>query len=177
MFIPRTVISRHDESPDGTVVLIAADVFETETSVMILNHTISFGTDIVTVYFRDAALSAGCDQSVQVGPVSTIARARRRQSLQLYRRLCRDFHKIVAGGNIEMMNCVPREIAVLHDVRRGIDVEREAEAALVAVAARLQANFHHTLADGWFIAEGRSVTDGVDHRVIESLSHLVIERL
>src|SRR5260370_16206301 len=65
MPIPGDGISCQDESPDGTVVLIAADKFESELPVMIFNRVVFFGTDIVTEDFCDAMLLAGCDEAVQ----------------------------------------------------------------------------------------------------------------
>jgi hypothetical protein len=69
----------------------------------------------------------------------------------------------VFSGDIEMMDGVAHEITVLHDVGGGSDVEFEGEAVLRAVAAGLQADFHHALADGGLVGEGGGVDDGVDH--------------
>ena len=72
--------------------------------------------------------------------------------------------------DVEVMHRVSHEIAVLHDVRRGIDVEREAETALFSVAARLQAHFHHAFAHRGFVAECRGVADGIDHSILFELT-------
>jgi len=63
------------------------------------------------------------DQRIEVRPVAAIHRTRRRHRLHLHRRLRRNFHQCVSAGDIKMMHCVPREVAVLHDVRRRIHVE------------------------------------------------------
>ncbi len=110
------------------------------------------------------------DQSVEIGPISTIGGPRRGNGLNVNRRLRRDLHLRMAAGDVEVMDRVSHEIVVLHDVGSGVDVESEVKAALISVAARLEANLHDALADCGLVAEGRGVTDGVDHWIIESLS-------
>src|SRR5207244_5620626 len=76
----------------------------------------------------------------------------------------------MASGDIKVMDDVAQEIAILHDGGRGTHVEREAEAALAFVAARLHANFHDALADGGFVAEFGDVADGIDQWVSSDVS-------
>ena len=51
------------------------------------------------------------------------------------------------------------------NVRRRFDLERETQAALLTVAAGLQAHLHDTLAHRGLVAERRRVPDGINHRV------------
>ena len=74
-----------------------------------------------------------------------------------------DFDLGMFTGNIEMMDGVAHEIAVLHDVGGGGDFEFEGEAVLRAVTARLEADLHDALADGGLVGECSGVEDGVDH--------------
>jgi hypothetical protein len=71
----------------------------------------------------------------------------------------------VASGDIEMVDDVAEEIAILHDGGGRAHVEREAKTALAFVAARLHADFHHAFADGGLVAELSDVADGIDQRV------------
>lgn len=66
------------------------------------------------------------------------------------------------SGDIEVVDRVPHEIAVLHDVGGGSDFQFESEAVLRAVTARLQADFHDALAHGGLVGERGGVEDGVD---------------
>lgn len=102
------------------------------------------------------------DQSIKIGPVPAVDGSRRRDGLDFYRRLRGDLHQLVCSGDVEMMDRVPAEVAVLHDIGRRRDVEREIEAALFSVAARLQTDFHHAFPDGGLVAKRRGVADGID---------------
>src|ERR1039458_1356454 len=64
--------------------------------------------------------------------------------------------------NVEMMHRVSGGIAVLRDIGRRTHVEREAEAALVRLAPRLHAHFHHALAHCGLVAESGHVPNRVN---------------
>ena len=63
-----------------------------------------------------------------------------------------------------MMHDVACRIAVLRDVGRRVQVKREAEAALMPLAARLHAHLHDTLAHRGLVSEGGDVPDRIDQK-------------
>src|SRR5438046_4278382 len=76
----------------------------------------------------------------------------------------------MASGYIKVVDDVAQEIAVLHDGGRRPHLEREAEAALAFVAARLHANLHDALADSRLVAEFGDMADGIDQWVSSDVS-------
>src|SRR5438128_2601695 len=70
------------------------------------------------------------------------------------------------AGDIEMVNNVSEEIAVLHDEHAWLHLEFEIEAALVAFGARLHADFHDAFAHRRLVAKTRDVANGVDHCIL-----------
>ena len=103
-------------------------------------------------------------EGVEVGPVAGFGGARGGRFLELDGGLGGDFDFLVGAGNVEVMHDVAGEIAILRDIGGRIDVEVEAEAALVGFAARLHAYFHDALAHRGLVAEGGRVSDGIDQR-------------
>jgi hypothetical protein len=56
---------------------------------------------------------------------------------------------------------IPNEISILHDRGRGLYAQVEAEAPLVAFAARLHADFHDALAHSGCVTEFGDVADRI----------------
>ncbi len=75
------------------------------------------------------------------------------------------------AGDIEVMYKIAEKVTVLHDERLGLDLQIEAEAALVPFGARLHPNFHDALAHRRLVAEAGYVTDGIDHYADSSASY------
>ena len=65
----------------------------------------------------------------------------------------------MTSGNVEVVDDVAVVILVHPDPRRRRGAERELQAALRALAARLHARLHHALADGRFVDEAGHVAD------------------
>ena len=83
--------------------------------------------------------------------------------MDLNRRLRGDLHEAMSACDVEVMHRVPGEVTIVHDRRRGLDIESKTEAALFSVAARLQADLHYALANRGFVEECCGVAAGVDH--------------
>src|SRR5882757_1205340 len=65
--------------------------------------------------------------------------------------------------DIEVMNGISHEVAVLHDVGRRIHIELKLQATLLRLASRLHAHLHHTLANCRIVSERGGVPDRVNH--------------
>ena len=103
------------------------------------------------------------DSAIEVGPAAGVDGAGRRGGFDFDGGLGGDFHLRVVAGDIEVVHGVAHEIAVLHDVGGGADVELKAEQTLQSFAAGLQTDFHDALADGRLVGEGGGVEDRVNH--------------
>jgi len=94
------------------------------------------------------------------GAVDALGR-RERQRLLLDDRFGNDDKLIVLAGNVEVLHIVALMIAVAEDAAARADGEREVEAMLVRVRARVHARFHDALADGARIAETSQVSNRI----------------
>jgi len=108
------------------------------------------------------ALATLLNLGVEIGPVACVRGTRRRRVLHFDHRLRGELNLSMAPSYIEVVHDVTSEITVLHDVRRRVHIEMEAEAALHSLAARLHAHLHHALADRGLVMECGGMTDRVN---------------
>ena len=66
------------------------------------------------------------------------------------------------AGNVEVLHVVAEVVAIAEDAAARADGEREGEAVLVGVGARVHARLHDALADGLRVAEAREMPDGIE---------------
>ena len=62
-----------------------------------------------------------------------------------------------------MVHRVAKKIVIHHHVSARIGFQRESDAALTGVRARLRADFHNAFADSGMVTERGDVLDGVSH--------------
>ena len=78
-------------------------------------------------------------------------------------RLCGQRQARMARRDVEVVDRVAVVVLVHHHARRRRRRQREVQAALQAVAARLHARLHDALGDRRLVGEAGDVADGVSH--------------
>ena len=88
-----------------------------------------------------------------------------RLSIDIHQSVRDDGELAVTGGQVEVVHEIAARIRIAENARAGIDGELKNEAALIALAPGVHADFHHALPDELAVAIAREMANGVKHQL------------